>query len=367
VRQIKVFCLFIFLCAAGFAQDSLLEQYRSYPDDTNKINLLYNKGFSYRNTNLPAAIKFAKACYAVAAKLNDHYYLAKALNLSGILKSETGLHREALLDLEKALELRIQIKDTLSQAIILNNMGNVYSSLGQNEKALEFYEKSLRTAKSVNNERWINGSLFSMAEMQTGLGMYQSAEGNLYTLISWAQNKNDHEILGLCYKNMSRCKMNRGDTLAALAYQEQVLDIAGMTEDDILEADALAGLGEIYLAQKKNDESLKKLLEALAIYGKNKYSEGLLNVWKQLEAYYREAGSYKEAYLYLAKYDSAQARVKQDSGSEMKELWLAKEPTDTVTGTSVVSLKSNIFEYLIGALLFILLVFALLNRKNEKA
>jgi len=366
--RIKIFSTFIlatFFCS-GQQNKDLLEQYRSYPDDTAKVSLLYEKGFSYRNTDLPSAIRFVKECYAAALKVNNTSYTAKALNLLGVLKSETGLHKEALLDFEKALQLRIQTADTLSQAIILNNMGNVYGLMTHHTKALAFYEKSLQTARSIGNDRWTQGALFSMVEMQTELEMYEQAEGNLYTLISWAQNKNDAEILGMCYKNMSLCKLGLADTAAAEAYQVQALDISELTGDDILKADVLTFLGNIQALKKNYAEALKNLQEALAISLRNKYSEGLIRVWKKLADHYHATGRDQEAYTYLAKHDSAMALLKTLPVDSLAGLWKEKNESPVTLKKEPFSFKDHIFESFIFAALLLLLIFVLSKRQHEQ-
>jgi len=366
--RIKVFSAFIFTTffCSGQQSNDLLAQYRSYPDDTAKVSLLYEKGFSYRNNDLPAAIRFAKACYAAALKVNNSSFTAKALNLLGVLKSETGLHKEALLDFEKALQLRIQTADTLSQAIILNNMGNAYSLMADHTKALAFYEKSLQTARSIGNDRWTQGALFSMVEMQTELGRYEQAEGNLYTLINWAQNRNDAEILGMCYKNMSLCKLGLADTLAAEAYQVQALDMAELTGDDILKADVLAVLGNLYVVQKKYAEAFNNLQQALAISLRNKYSEGLISVWKKLADYYHATGKDNDAYIYLVKHDSAMALIKPLPADSLAGLWKEKDESPVTLKKEPFSFKDHIFESFILASLLLLLIFVLSKRRYEQ-
>lgn len=317
------------LCFAAAAQaqqaDSLLSQYASYTADTNKVNLLYEKSFAFRNTDLPAAIAFAKACHTSAVKTGDKNFIGKALNLCGILKSETGMHAEALRDLQQALELRLQKRDTLSQAILLNNIGNVYSAMGNYPRALASYENALRLASSVHNERWVNGALYSIAELQTGRGMYRQAQGNFYTLIGWAEERNDYEILGLCYQNMSICKLNLGDTAAAEAYITQALDVAEMTEDDLLRADALCSAGGLATLSRNYADAAKALSEALAICARNNYSDGLLNAWKRFSEYYHATGAHQEAYAFLLKHDSAKAAAANAQVGGPADLWTADD------------------------------------------
>lgn len=364
IKFISALLLISFFCR-GQEADSLLEFYKGYPDDTTKVNLLYEKGFSFRNKDLPAAIKFAKACYVSALKSNNKMYIAKALNLTGVLRSETGMQEEALADLKRALELRIQTRDTQSQTIILNNIGNVYAAMADNKQALLCYEQALQTARSINSDRWINGALYSMADMQTNLKMYKQAEGNLYTLIGWAQNRNDYEILGMCYQNMSLCKQARGDTSAAEAYQMQAVDIANMTEDDILRADALCALGNIYLAQKRYKESLQHLQEAYSIAARNNYSDGLLTTWKSLSEYYSQTGAHKEAFGYLSKHDSAIANLNSQKVEGLAALWKEiDKPVEIIPAGF--SFKNNIFECIMIGAFIVLLLFVLVNRANEQ-
>lgn len=361
------FWVMLWVASAAHAQqaDSLLHQYASYPDDTSKVNLLFEQSFAFRNTDLPAAIAFAKACHASAVKTGDKNFIGKALNLCGILKSETGMQAEALRDLQEALRLRVQTRDTLSQAILLNNIGNVYAAMANYARALTSYESALRLANSVHNERWINGALLSIAELQAGRGLYRQAEGNLYTLIDWAQARNDYEILGLCYQDMSVCKLNLGDTAGAEAYITQALDIAGMTEDALLRADALCSAGSLAMLRKNYTAANEALSEALAICGRNNYGDGLQNVWKKFSEYYHATGAHEEAYEFLLRHDSAKAAAANAQIDSAADLW-AVAGDDGAAKAQGFAAGDNSFLIVMLSLCGLLLIFALARRKNEQ-
>ncbi len=366
-RIILFLLIFTSILCRGQDADSLLQQYRTYPDDTNKINLLYDKGFEIHNTNIPAAIEFAKACYVTAQKVGNPHYLAKALNFTGILRSQTGLQQEALADLKKALQLRVQTRDTFSQAIILNNIGNVYRDLSNTQEAMNCYESALKLAQIVKSDRWTLGSLFSISEMQAELKRYGQAEGNLYTLISWAQIDNDQEILGLCYKNMSDCKLGLGDTIGAEAYLGLAMDAAEMTEDDIQKADVLLATAKVELLQKKQSESDKHMNEAMRIYTRNNYSEGLVKGWKQWSELLNTTGDHKLAYLYLSKYDSAMQVSRSLAADSLANLWRSGTAEEAVVQKENSSLSRKIFEcVIIVALLGMLLVVSLKKPHEQK-
>src|ERR1035437_4221794 len=148
--RFKIFYLTFFSTLFLFGQepDSLLEQYQTYPNDTAKVNLLYKKGFALRNTDLSLAIEFSQACYQTALLAKNNHSIAKALNLRAILKEQMGMHEQAEFDFKSALQFFIQTRDTLSQVIILNNLGNIYSGINDNRKAFDCYESSLALADS---------------------------------------------------------------------------------------------------------------------------------------------------------------------------------------------------------------------------
>ncbi len=367
------FCFFISLFLHAQDADSLFERYKSYPDDTGKVNRFYEKGFALKDSNIPFAIEYAKACYQTAVKVNNNHYLAKALNLMASLKSQTGLNLDALIDFKHALQLRIQIKDTLSQAIILNNLGNVYGSINNNDMAFNCYKSSLRVLSSIQNNsnsieinRWIYGGVLGIASLEVKMKMYEPAEGNFLTIANWAERKKDYEILAICFNNLGVCKFNLGDTSAAEGYQMQSLDICEMSEDENGKAGAYVNLGEIYLAKKNYKESFSYLQKALEIASKNNYNEGLINAWKKLSEYYNETKNLKAAYFYLAKHDSALTQNEILFQNSCANLWETKNSDEEEQNPPFYFSVKKIFQLsIIGALILILTI-VLIRIGNEK-
>jgi len=373
--RFKIFSLIFFSVLFLFGQepDSLLAQYQSYPNDTAKVNLLYKKGFALRNSDLSSAIKFSQACYQTALLTKNNHYIAKALNLQAVLKAQIGMHGEAASDLKKALQLRIQTCDTLSQAIILNNLGNIYSNTNDNWKALTCYENSLRLLSTIQNDsdiieidRWTYGGILGIASLQVKMKTFKLAEENFETLVHPAEENRDYEMLLECYKNIGLCKLNLGDTLAAECYELMAIDVMEISEDTLGKADCYVNLGKIYLAKKNFKESFSCLQKALVIAQRNNYNEGLLNAWRGLAEYYSGIKNFKEAYFYLAKHDSV---LTQNSGvafDNLSALWNENSTAEIKTETSFFSVKSIFQLILIGAVILILGFFVIRKGNEQK-
>ncbi|MGZ3904051.1 MAG: tetratricopeptide repeat protein, partial [Bacteroidia bacterium] len=202
-KQILFLCLCLSSCIS-FAQeaDSLLKEFSTYPDDTSKVSLLFKKGFAYRNNDLASAIKFSEACCKTAEIVKDHQYIAKALNFRATLKAKTGFYKEAAVDFERALLLRIQTRDTLSQAITMNNLGNVYTELNDAEKAEAYFKGGLRLASQIEDDYWVKGNLLGLATLQMKSKLFSKAEGNFSTLMQMCDLLKEQEIISICDLNM---------------------------------------------------------------------------------------------------------------------------------------------------------------------
>jgi len=360
--------LFLLLCSClSFAQDadSLLKEYSTYPDDTSKAGLLYKKGMVYKDDDLNSAIKFSEACCKTALKIKDHHYLAKAYNFRATLKAKTGFYKEAAVDFERTLLLAIQTRDTLSQIITLNNLGNVYTELNDAYKADACFGNGLKLAMKIEDDYWVKGNLLGLAALQMKLKMYTQAEGNFTTLMQRCDFAGEQEIISICDLNMGLCKLYTGDTIAAEAYELQALDELQMMDDTLGECDAYSYLAEIYLAKKDLKECFSYLQKALAIAEKNNYSEGLMKTWKIFSDYYKLTGNDKESLYYLSKHDSA---LSANTGfmQSNSSLWGIEQNENEPTEKHFIANNYFLGTILVGLLILILAIVIMPQSHEQK-
>ncbi len=98
------------------------------------------------------AIALSAALYAIAPPSlqpvpsqtqNPQQQELEKLQEQGAQQLQQGKFTEALAKFQQALTLTRQLQDKKTAAITLNNIGYVYSSIGQPQKALEFYNQAL--------------------------------------------------------------------------------------------------------------------------------------------------------------------------------------------------------------------------------
>jgi hypothetical protein len=71
---------------------------------------------------------------------------------------------------EAALAAYRSVKDRAGEAAMLNNMGVVYNSLGEREKALEYYKQALAIGQELNNRASQSTTLNNVGKIYEGVG-----------------------------------------------------------------------------------------------------------------------------------------------------------------------------------------------------
>ncbi|MEH2013227.1 CHAT domain-containing protein, partial [Nostoc sp.] len=101
--------------------------------------------------------------------------IATTLNNIGLVYSNLGQKQKALEFYNQALPLRRAVGDRAGIATTLNNIGLVYSNLGQKQKALEFYNQALPLRRAVGDRAGIATTLNNIGGVYDALGQKQKA------------------------------------------------------------------------------------------------------------------------------------------------------------------------------------------------
>lgn len=93
--------------------------------------------------SLRLAVKKYEEALLLWQAIGDSHSEAITLNNIGLVYNSLGENQKALDFHTRALPLRRAVGDRNGEATTLNNIGLVYYSLGENQKALDFYTKAL--------------------------------------------------------------------------------------------------------------------------------------------------------------------------------------------------------------------------------
>jgi tetratricopeptide (TPR) repeat protein len=230
---------------AGHYQIQLTDLRASTPTDRSRIKAerTYTEGclLYARKTVESAGAAAAKwqESFALWQSLDDEYGQALSLNNIGLAYSSLGEKQKALDYYNQALPLTRTVGDRADEAATLNNIGLVYSSLGEKQKALDYYHQALPLAHTL-------GDHAGEAKMLTNIGAVYSALGK---------------------------------KRKALDYYNQALPLAHAVGDPAGEATTMNNIGAVYAALGKKQQALDDYTQSLRFPGLSRIPWARAPLW----------------------------------------------------------------------------------------
>lgn len=272
------------------------------------------------------AFDAATQSLALAEQVGDKRSVAFMLNYVGKVYSNRNENRKALELFQRALKTIREAKASTTEqseiarvkrteANILNNTGLIYSDLGENEKALDFYNQSLKIRRETDDNDEEATTLSNIASVYSMRGEKQKALEYLkLTRETFAKaspqikaSSRAARIEANALHDIGVIKRELGDLREAANYFNQSLAIARSKKFKDVEARTLNSLGNV----ENNLGELKKSLElyraSLALHKATGNKEGeivaLINIGNAIAdlGESTEALAYFEQALSLAK------------------------------------------------------------------
>ncbi|NMG60677.1 tetratricopeptide repeat protein, partial [Geitlerinema sp. P-1104] len=93
----------------------------------------------------------------------------------GVAYGSLGQYERAIDFFEQHLEIAREIGDRAGEGRALGNLGNVHNNLGQYERAIDFFEQSLVIAREIGDRAREGGNLGNLGNAYSSLGQYERA------------------------------------------------------------------------------------------------------------------------------------------------------------------------------------------------
>lgn len=233
---------------------------------------------------LPMIISPTKlALNAIAQSSNDlrSQQITEAVYLkqSGYDRLQKGDPQGAIADLQKALELFRKWNATGGERDALNFLGDVYLTTGQYDKAMPYFQQSLKIAKEIAKSpdsdpadvgftlQYIADVYDKQRQYEQALPIYQQALDIFRDRLK--AKKGDRVSLrtseSLTLSRMASIYFKSSKYDLALANYQQILPIATELEDRIGKVQTLNNIGVIYANQTQYTQALESYAQALAL------------------------------------------------------------------------------------------------------
>jgi class 3 adenylate cyclase/tetratricopeptide (TPR) repeat protein len=243
-----------------------LKIFDSLNDQNGVANLLNNIGAVYTDQGDDAkGLEYSLKSLEISEKTGDKLRLLSALHNVGTIyynKSEGAIEENKKINLDKALKYLLMalplcedLKDDEALGVISGNIGEIYLKKGDDNNALEYFNKSLKASGNTANSSF-------------------------------------------AYNGIGKLYLHKQNFNKALQYHQQAYDIAKKLSNQINMVRSLQGIANVYIARKDFKQALIYYNQAKDIAEEMKSKPDLKDIYEDMSLAYENAGDYKNAYKY---------------------------------------------------------------------
>ncbi|MEO6720216.1 MAG: tetratricopeptide repeat protein [Ferruginibacter sp.] len=178
--------------------------------------------------------------------------------------------------------------DTKGEADTYLILGDAFQTKGIFDKALEYYEKSLRLEKNIKNHQKQESLLLNrIGIIHLNQGNYPEALSKFYESLKAAETIDNKELIGATLNNIANVHFHQGKFDEAEKDYQERLKIAAETADSSSMSLAYNSIGEVNLKQKELAKALRNLGIGYQLASRVNDQEMLLiTTLSMAEAYY---------------------------------------------------------------------------------
>jgi len=224
----------------------------------------YGKGFQF----LKEAIDFHSTN---PSKFNSN--LIKDYQTMGIAHGSTNQLDSALFYFQKIIDQTDSVNiNTQFYGGLYNNIGAIYSKKEDNDKALEFYKKSLEIFTKIDSKIGEAVSISNIAFIHEKEKEYQKSIDLYQQSITIFHEAGSVQYLSNCYQNLGDIYENIGKLDSALSYQKKFIEL----NDSLINSEVMEQITDLQMKfeiRKKDQELLLIEQEKEIIEKDNKIKE----------------------------------------------------------------------------------------------
>jgi len=223
---------------------------------------------------------------------------ANAINNLGLIYTALGEPEKALKYLQEALVIERQLAYKQGEAAALGNIGLIYRNLGEMEKALKYHQEALVIDRQLGYKQGEATQLGNIGLIYSDLGEMEKAlkyhEGALVINRQLDYKKGEADQLG----NIGLIYRVLGDPEKALKYHQEAFNIDKQLGDKQGEASDFGNIGLIYSDLGEMEKALKYHEEALVINRQVGFKQGEANTLGNIGNIYRNLSEPEKALKY---------------------------------------------------------------------
>jgi CHAT domain-containing protein/Tfp pilus assembly protein PilF len=162
-------------------------------------------------------------------------------------------------------DIQTKISNPAGEARILTNIGEVYSSIGEPAKALEYFNQALSILKKIGDRAAEAKTLTNIGEVSSNIGKLEQALSYYEQGLYIQGEVDDRAREGETLSKIGTIYINIGELQKALDYYQTALPIHREVGNRPSEARTLTNIGEVYQTIGQPQKALEYYQQALFI------------------------------------------------------------------------------------------------------
>lgn len=202
----------------------------------------------------------------LATELKDTTLLVNASNRSGVYFMEKGKTKEADESFSHALTIRLEKEQSKKTAEIYSNKASLFLALGDKDKAMEWFFKSLRLYEKHNSEIGQGETYSNISSVFYLMGRTDDAISYQKKSIELRERQNDVPGLAITNTNIGQLYILKDSFPKALYHLQQAVRYAEKIRNPKLIAGSYAGMSSYYSRSKNYKSALEWQSKAIRIF-----------------------------------------------------------------------------------------------------
>ncbi len=239
------------------------------------------------NSDYLRAIQYHKEAYETALNANDDYLEALSLNMMGVVYRRKSAVKTALEYYTRALKTAEKSslkKDYMLKSIAISyeGIGGLHRMLGQYEKAIIYYKKSLEKEVELESLLGLSIDYHNIGKSFRLLGQYDSALYYHKRALEYNIQLDSDFGKSICYNNLGVVAMKQKEIDKAIEYFIPALELAESAGDSTYIVNSNLNLGWYYLESRQSDSARFYFSQAMKIAKRLGYKAALVRGYDYL-------------------------------------------------------------------------------------
>jgi tetratricopeptide (TPR) repeat protein len=276
------------------------------------------------------------------SRQNNELKLANATRVLAMIEASRMNYFKALSYLDENFELWQHLGETQEAATAMNGAGLIYARIGENARAIEFFQRALAIYRSRGANINVVSALTNLGNIRRVIGDYSAALENLneawHILADFGHPQSEIEVA----LQFAKYYIGLEDYGQAYAWAAKSLEIANERGIRTLRSEILSFLGQILYLLKRFDEAILILSEGLQLAEKSNLLEAEVRSLKYLYLSMKDLGRIEEAFSYLERFQSSESALLQHQlGSNAKAIQERYAAKFALTSDAVYRAENN--------------------------